>query len=99
MLRCPVCARRIADEKLCPRCGCSLDEVQTVRRAAAAAASRARYLLARGDRREALAWAGRSWRLDPSSGGARVAFLAASCSGSRDEALRWYHVAVNDGTE
>ncbi len=99
MLRCPVCARRIADEEQCPRCGCSLGEVQTVRNAAVAAAARARYLLAQGGRREALAWAERSWRLDPASGGARLAFLAASCGGSTDEAIRWYRLAGNDGAE
>ncbi|MBD3242636.1 MAG: hypothetical protein GF331_18745 [Chitinivibrionales bacterium] len=93
MFRCPLCARRMAEEDECPRCGCSLAEVQRVRQAAAIAVSHARYLLAQGDRREALAWAERSFQLDPAAGGAPVAFLAASCSGLTPDALRWYRLA------
>jgi predicted amidophosphoribosyltransferase len=89
MARCPVCARRITDEEQCPRCGCALGETRAVCGAAVAAAARARFMLAQGERRHALTWAEKAWRLHQTSDHAALAFLAASSGGLTEDALRW----------
>lgn len=94
-ITCPAC-RKVGQfsaetEAVCGRCGCGLDDLLAIARAANARLHEACDALRTGQAGLALEHADHSWRLRRSQRTAAVAALAAACSGEVLSLERWRH--------
>jgi hypothetical protein len=93
-ISCPACRKLnlVSNDRAdtaCVRCGCELDQLVGITRAARAELQDARDTLQAGDLRAALDHATRSWSLHRSRHAIAVAALAAACSGDAATLNRW----------
>ena len=95
-IQCPSCKKTNADSAACLRCGCELQTLQAILQAAAYEIATGRNKLSRGNPRDALNHALRSWRLKNSTEAAKLAFLAHMNKRSFEEALTWYGRAIKN---
>ena len=93
-IQCPSCKKTNVDSSTCTRCGCELKTLQAILQAAECEIATGRNKLGRGNYRDALNHALRSWHLKKSTEAAKLAFLAHVSNRSFKEALTWYGHAI-----
>lgn len=89
-IQCPSCKKTNEAATSCIRCSCELQTLRTIMQTARGEIAIGRNKLRRGNHRDALKHALRSWHLKNTPEAAKLAFLAHVSERRYEEALKWY---------